>query len=108
MLTVKRIDKADAIIFKLSGHAGSTADGVSVCNMASTIFYMGYNVIKSIPELGTASIAVQGADWLDLKRSGEAEACAYCLEIGFRMLSDRFPENIEVVTQDLREETKHE
>lgn len=108
MLTVKRIDKADAIIFKLSGHAGSTADGVSVCNMASTIFYMGYNVIKSIPELGTASIAVHGADWLDFKRSGEAEACAYCFEIGFRMLADRFPGNIEVITQDTREETKHE
>lgn len=93
MLTIRRIDKDDVIIIRLSGHAGSTADGINVCNMASTIFAMFYNAINSCAG-GCAVRGVQGSDWLYFDRDSEGLALAYAASMGFDMLAERFPGNV--------------
>ena len=93
MLTVRRIDKDDVIILRLSGHAGSTADGVNVCNMASAIFAMFYNVLVSCGG-GCAVRGVQESDWLYFDRDKAGLALSYAASVGFDMLAERFPANV--------------
>ena len=91
-MMIRRIDKDDSVVIRLTGHAGA-CDGTNVCNMISTLFATAYNVLNATG-LGRAVRDVEESDWLIFDRTSEGLALAYAFCLGFDMVAEKYPKNV--------------
>ena len=86
------------------GHAGTAKDGTDVCAMASTVFYTFLNALRyGHGLLGYQANPDKPEEDCLIRFDEENPACYWfgkMAMIGFKMLAEKYPENIRVLEDD--------
>lgn len=86
------------------GHAGTAKDGTDVCAMASTVFYTFLNALRYGHGLfGYQANPDKPEEDCLIRFDEENPACYWfgkMAMIGFKMLAEKYPENIRVLEDD--------
>lgn len=97
MLSISIENRPTDIVIRFDGHAGRSGND-DVCSMASVLFYAAINWFdQSNCLLGYDDSSCGHSRWLRTQRGERPEAVVEALMIGLQMLSEAYPQNVQIL-----------